>query len=286
LRVVPVILAGGSGARLWPLSTPQNPKQFALKGPSGLSLFQETMRRVADSALFATPLVVGNINSRGTLLRQLDEIDCAHARVVCEPIARNTAAAICLAALQLSPESSMLVLPSDHVIAQPAVLMGAVRVAAEAVAVGHIITFAIHPREANPAYGYIEIGEKNAQWPGLRLVRRFTEKPDAVTATAFLAMGNYGWNSGIFLMRAHTVIEEMEAHAPKILSACRLALAASTRVGEHGVVDDAALAVAPSLPFDRAVMEHTTRAMVITLDMGWSDMGSFAAMEQSGAIKP
>lgn len=116
-------------------------------------------------------------------------------------------------------------------------------------------------------------------------MRRFTEKPDMATATAFLAVGNYGWNSGIFLMCAHTVIEEMEAYAPEIIDACRTAVSASKRMDEHSMVDEAALAAAPSLPFDRAVMENTKRAMVITIDMGWSDMGSFAAIAQSSAIK-
>ncbi len=283
--VVPVILAGGSGTRLWPLSTPQNPKQFVLKGASGRSLFQEAVLRVADPALFAPPLVVANVNHRELVREQLEEIRCDNAQVMFEPVARNTAVAITLAALALPPHSPMLIMPSDHVIEQPELLIQAVNSAQAAVQAGHILIFAIPPREANTDYGYIEIGEGREQWPGICHVRRFTEKPDAATATAFLKAGNYGWNSGIFLMHAHTVIEEMEAYAPEIISACRTAVSTSKRMDEHIMLDEAALAAAPSLPFDRAVMEHTKRAMVVALDMGWSDMGSFAAIAQASAPK-
>lgn len=256
-----------------------------LKGTSGYSLFQEAVQRVADTALFAPPFVVANVNHREHVREQLAQIGCDNARMLLEPVARNTAVAMTLAALKLPPESPMLVLPSDHVIEHPAPLIEAVRSAAAAVVAGRIITFAVPAREANTAYGYIEIGEGSDEWPGLHHVRRFTEKPDEATATAFLATGNYGWNSGIFLLRAHTVIEEMEAYEPEIIGACRAAMSASTCMDDHVMVDEAALVAAPSLPFDRAVMEHTTRAMVITLDMGWSDMGSWEAIAQLGETK-
>lgn len=255
-----------------------------LKGTSGRSLFQEAVLRVADQTLFAPPLVVANVNHRELVRAQLEEIRCDNARVLFEPVARNTAVAITLAALALPPQSPMLVMPSDHVIEQPESLIQAVYAGAAAVQAGHILIFAIPPREANTDYGYIEIGEGSEEWPGICHVRRFTEKPDAATATAFLKAGNYGWNSGIFLMRAHTVIEEMEAYAPEIISACRTAMSASTRMDGQSMLDETALAAVPSHPFDRAVMEHTKRAMVTTLDMGWSDMGSWEALLHAGDI--
>lgn len=256
-----------------------------LKGASGRSLFQEAVLRVADQILFAPPLVVANVNHRELVREQLSEIHCDNAQVMFEPVARNTAVAITLAALVLPPQSPILVMPSDHVIEQPELLMQAVNAAQAALQAGYILTFAIPPREANTAYGYIEIGEGSDAWPGISHVRRFTEKPDAATATAFLAAGNYGWNSGIFLMCAHTVIEEMEAYAPEIISSCRAAISASSRAGKYITVDEAALTAAPSMPFDRAVMERTKRAMVMALDMEWSDMGSFAAIAQSTVVK-
>lgn len=255
-----------------------------LKGTSGYSLFQEAVQRVADTALFAPPFVVANVNHREHVREQLAQIGCDNARMLLEPVARNTAVAMTLAALELPPESPMLVLPSDHVIEHPAPLIEAVRDAAPAVAAGHVVIFAVPAREANTAYGYIEIGEGSDEWPGLHHVRRFTEKPDEATATAFLATGNYGWNSGIFLLRAHTVIEEMEAYEPEIIGACRAAIASATRTDAYVIVDEAALVAAPALPFDRAVMEHAQRAVVRLLEMGWRDMGSWEALLHAGDI--
>lgn len=256
-----------------------------LKGTSGYSLFQEAVQRVADTALFAPPFVVANVNHREHVREQLAQVGCDNARMLLEPVARNTAVAMTLAALELPPETAMLVLPSDHVIEHPAPLIEAVRDAAPAVAAGHVVIFAVPAREPNTAYGYIEIGQASAQWPNICHVRRFTEKPDMATARGFIEAGNYAWNSGIFLLRAELLIAKMQAYAPEILSACRAAIASATRTDAYLIVDEAALVAAPALPFDRAVMEHAQRAFVRLLEMGWRDMGSWEAIAQLGETK-
>lgn len=277
-QCVPVVLAGGSGSRLWPLSSPEKPKQFVLKNAAGHSLFQATILRMANRAQFSAPIVVANINHRELIALQLAQLACVDAEIIFEPCARNTAAAIALAALHLPQTATMLVLPSDHIIDKPEALMDAVTLATRAARAGHIVTFAITPGNANTGYGYIEMGEQMSAMPRVRHVRRFTEKPNMATATAFLEAGGYGWNSGMFLMTATTAIAEMDAYAPEIMVACRAALHTATRIGDGVEADEMAFAKAPAQPFDRAVMERTTRAAVIEVDMGWRDMGSWEAL--------
>lgn len=284
--MTPVVLAGGSGTRLWPLSTPDIPKQFAIKTASGLSLFQETLQRVAHRGMFLPPLVVTHHRYEALLVSELHAIDCQHAAVIYEPQARNTAAAIMLAACKLSaqdPHALMLVLPSDHHIDAPEEWMAVLPEALAAAQQGHIVTFAITPTAPETGYGYIEKGALLDGHAAVHGIARFVEKPDVATAAAFIAQGGYGWNSGMFLMRASTVIEEIRLHAPELEAACLQAFAHARHEGNGCYPQALALEHCPSIAFDRAVMEHTKRGAVIAVAMGWRDLGSWEALAAHAA---
>lgn len=297
--VTPVILAGGSGARLWPLSSPERPKQFVIKAPSGRSLFQETVLRVHHPNLFAPCVVVTNLDYQSIVTHELQTIDAAQAQVIYEPHARNTCPAIILAALYLiasEPDAVMLVLPSDHHIEAPERLFERLPEAMMAASEGYIVTFAIAPTAPETGYGYIEKGALLEGHAAVHGIARFIEKPDAATAQRFITHGGYGWNSGMFLMRAAVVLDEAKAHAPNVLEACTRAYVNATAEGAACYVDAHAFAQCPSIAFDRAVMEHTKRGAVMDVAMGWHDLGSWEALaahatqqknhESSGVTQP
>ena len=275
--MIPVILSGGSGTRLWPLSRDAFPKQFlALVGHD--SMLQATWHRVAPLASGA-PIVVAGETHRFMVAEQLREVGCADATILLEPLARNTAPAIAAAALEATRDGAdplLLVLPSDHVIADADAFRAAVRAASAAAEAGSLVTFGIVPTGPETGYGYI----KAAAGEGVRAVERFVEKPDAATAAAYVASGDYAWNSGMFLFRASAYLAELERHQPAMLAACREALARARRDVDFVRLDQAAFAASPSDSIDYAVMEKTARAAVLAIDVGWNDVGSWAALWQ------
>ncbi|KAF1695618.1 mannose-1-phosphate guanylyltransferase/mannose-6-phosphate isomerase [Pseudoxanthomonas jiangsuensis] len=274
-RLQPVLLSGGSGTRLWPLSREAYPKQFLpLAGEE--SLLQETWRRVAELAE-AAPLAVANEEHRFMLAEQLRQTGAAPAAIVLEPVGRNTAPAIAAAALQASAggeDPLLLVLPSDHAIADAAAFRAAVQAARAAAEAGQLVTFGIVPTGPETGYGYI----KAAAGQGVRAVERFVEKPDEATARGYVASGEYFWNSGMFLFRASRYLEELGRFRPDILEACRAAFAAATRDADFVRLEREAFAACPSDSIDYAVMEKTDAAAVLAVDVGWNDVGSWSAL--------
>jgi mannose-1-phosphate guanylyltransferase/mannose-6-phosphate isomerase len=275
LPILPVILSGGSGTRLWPLSREAYPKQFLpLVGED--TMLQATWKRVAPVAGSA-PIVVANQEHRFMAAEQLRECHVEPAALILEPIGRNTAPAIAIAALQARStcdDALLLVLPSDHVVRDDEAFHAAVREAAVAANAGKLVTFGIVPTGPETGYGYI----KSGVGPGVRAVERFVEKPDMTTAREYVSSGEYFWNSGMFLFKASRYLEELEILQPAMLRACEQALANATRDTDFIRLDADAFAASPSDSIDYAVMEKTADAVMIALDAGWSDVGSWSAL--------
>ncbi len=276
--LVPVILSGGSGTRLWPLSRSAHPKQFlALDGEH--SMLQATWLRLAGLDALQAPLVVTNEAHRFMVAEQLRQAGCEPAAIVLEPAGRNTAPAIAAAALQAQADGDdplLLVLPSDHVVGDVEAFRAAVTRAVPEAAAGALVTFGIVPDAPETGYGYIRLGEGE----GVRKVDEFVEKPDETTARRYLESGNYAWNSGMFLMRAARYLEELGKYRPDILEACRKAFAGAARDADFLRLDKEAFEACPSDSIDYAVMEKTGAARVLPIDVGWNDVGSWAALWQ------
>jgi mannose-1-phosphate guanylyltransferase/mannose-6-phosphate isomerase len=273
----PVILSGGAGSRLWPLSRSLYPKQL-LPLASERTMIQDTALR-GGGGRFARPLVICNEAHRFIVAEQMQEVGVTPLRLVLEPVGRNTAPAIAAAALilrRIDADAVMAVLPSDHVITdQPgfAAALGRALLAAER---GHLVTFGIRPTAPETGYGYIQQGE--ALSPGSFRVARFIEKPDHERASAMLAQPGFLWNSGMFLFRASLFIEEMQRLCPAIMAAVGAAVDQAQSDIDFLRLDAAAFAAAPSASIDYAVMEHTALAAVVPADFGWSDVGSWSAL--------
>jgi mannose-1-phosphate guanylyltransferase len=269
-NIVPVILSGGSGTRLWPMSRGEQPKQFlALTGER--TMMQLTLDRVASG--FANPIIVANAAHVGLIETQLEG---RAATLILEPAARNTAPAIALAALAANPGDALLVMPSDHAIADVPAFMAAIDAVAPLVDRGWLATFGITPDAPETGYGYIRIGEEEA--PGVHRVDRFVEKPDRTTAEAMLAQSGYVWNGGIFLFRADAYLRALASHSSAMLDAVRAAYEGAAREGTHILPDANAFAASPSDSIDYAVMEKADRVAVVPVSMGWSDIGSWDAL--------
>lgn len=274
-RIVPIILSGGAGTRLWPLSTPARPKQFhALSGAE--TMLRMTADRVADRDRFVAPILVASAAHADAVEAQLG----ADTKLILEPVGRNTAAAIALAALVAEPDDLLLVMPSDHVIADPSAFQAAIDRAAAAAADGWLMTFGIAPDRAETGYGYIRRGA--AIGAGAFAVERFVEKPDSATAAAYLAEGGYDWNGGIFLFRADALLAGLERHAGDILAATRQALDAGQRQGRRITPDPALFAAVRAQSIDHALMEVADRVGIVPVAMGWSDLGSWDALYALG----
>ena len=238
-RITPVILSGGAGTRLWPLSRAGRPKQMlALTGAE--SMLRMTARRVADRGFYAPPIVVAPAAQAVAIEAEVEEIGA----LILEPCARNTAPAIALAALAVPADALLLVLPSDHTVGNPAALDGAVRRAAPFAAEGWIVTFGMEAERAETGYGYVERGELLGD--GVHAAAAFVEKPDAARAADFVAGGRHDWIGGIFLMRADAVIEGLERHAPDIIAAARRAMELRRTEGSRVMPEAEAFAAAPS----------------------------------------
>jgi mannose-1-phosphate guanylyltransferase / mannose-6-phosphate isomerase len=281
----PVILSGGSGTRLWPMSRTLYPKQLlSLLGQD--SLLQQTVRRVADRQGFASPLLVANEEHRFIIAEQLREIAAVPRALLLEPVGRNTAPAACIAALALTeaePDPLMLVMPSDHTIGDLAAFADAVERAATAARAGALVSFGIAPQRAETGYGYIRRGTELDGAQGVFAVAEFVEKPGPEQAEAYVASGEHSWNSGIFLFPARVYLDEVERLRPDMVAACREALATAQRDSDFIRLGREGFAACDSDSIDYAVMEHTRRAAVVPVSMGWSDVGSWDALWEMGA---
>jgi len=285
--IVPVVLSGGAGSRLWPLSRELYPKQFLpLLGEH--TMVQETVLRLSDIPDLQAPIVVCNEAHRFLVDEQLTTVGYKPSAVLLEPIGRNTAPALVLAAvraLEAGQDPLLLVLPADHGINEPKSLCKAVEFAAPLAEQGSLVTFGIVPTEPETGYGYIKRGDRqqrSEEGVEAYAVARFEEKPDKQTAENYLSSGDYYWNSGMFLFKASTYLEELKRFEPEMLACCQTAYNASR--GENGFtyVDESSFSQCPSNSIDYAVMEKTEKAIVVPLDAGWSDVGSWSALWEIG----
>jgi mannose-1-phosphate guanylyltransferase / mannose-6-phosphate isomerase len=279
----PVILSGGAGTRLWPLSRELKPKQF-LPLNSEHSILQETIRRVGAPARFAPPVLVVSEAHRFLVAEQLREINVAAAEIVLEPVARSTAPAIAAAALLLverDPDAVLLVLPSDHVVRDQVAFQAAIDKAAAAAQKGRLVTFGIAPDGPRTGFGYIKLGDPIAGMLGVYTISRFVEKPQADAAKAMLTEGDWSWNSGMFCFGARRYLDELGRLHPGMLAAVRDSVEKRVRDLDFIRLDKPAFARARDLSIDYAVMEKTADAAVVPADIGWSDLGSWDAMWES-----
>jgi mannose-1-phosphate guanylyltransferase len=274
--MIPVIISGGTGTRLWPLSRKNKPKQFlSLFGE--YSLFQNTLSRLSGLQDIDSPLIVCNTEHRFMVAEQLQEIDIAAKDIILEPCARNTAPAIALAALRAienDKDAVLLVLAADHVIQNIPAFHKAIEQAKKHAEQDKLVTFGIQPQSAHTGYGYIEAGKKDQPSE----VKRFIEKPELATAESYLAAGNFFWNSGMFMFKASAYLDELQQHSPEILSACKASLEKSVIDLDFIRVETESFEHSPSDSIDYAVMEKTTKAFVVPLDAGWSDVGSWSSL--------
>jgi mannose-1-phosphate guanylyltransferase/mannose-6-phosphate isomerase len=278
--IVPVILSGGSGTRLWPLSHSRHPKQFhALLGED--TLFRQTVQRAAGIAGATAPIIVCNVTHKEHIADEFRNSDDSQYSVILEPAARNTAPAVAAAALvalekyhSSDREILLLMLSADHVIANPAALYEAVDVAVDAALQGYLVTFGVLPDRPETGYGYLRKGVDHGKWSELE---EFVEKPDVATAKAYVESGRYLWNSGMFLLPARAVLDELASYEPDLLSAVQASLDQAKRDGSH-VNLSPAFSDSASISIDYAVMERTAKAAVVPLDAQWNDLGSWTTL--------
>lgn len=279
-RIIPVLLSGGTGSRLWPLSRETCPKQLlALLGEK--TLLQQTALRAAEPALFGDIIVVANAEHRFSIAEQLRAIGIGRPTMILEPVGRNTAPAIAAAALvaaEADPDAIILAMPVDHWISDVGAFRGAVAKGAEAARSGRFVLFGVRPAGPATGFGYIHVGAPLGNAQEAFVVADFLEKPTGDVASMLAAGGEHLWNSGIFLIPVRLLIDELGRAAPDVLSATRVALGIAARDEDFLRLDEAAFAACPSISIDHAVMEQTAHAAVVAADFGWSDVGSWSAL--------
>ena len=277
-HIIPVILSGGSGTRLWPLSRASKPKQL-LSLTDERTMLQMTALRCADPERFEPAIIVGNMAHAEMIEEQLRQAGIAYSTLILEPAARNTAPAIALAALaalEIDEDAILLVMPSDHVIADVGAFLAAVAAALPTVNEGWLCTFGIRPEGPEIGYGYIRMGAELA--PGVREASQFVEKPDLATAESYIASGDYSWNGGIFLFRADAYLAALANNAPEIAAAARKSMDAAGKRGKRLHPEPKSFAQSPSDSIDYAIMEKSQSVAVVPVEMGWSDVGSWDAL--------
>lgn len=274
--MIPVILSGGAGTRLWPLSRQQYPKQF-LPLVSDQTMIQETVLRLKGMRDISAPLVVCNEEQRFIVAEQLRQIDHQPESIILEPVARNTAPALAVAALAVDPDALLLVLPADHVITEIQVFQDAIKQARQLAEQDYLVSFGITQDKAETGYGYIRYGQA---FDGAFEVAEFVEKPDKATAESYLAEGNYVWNSGMFVFKAKRYLGELEKFNPDILKACQHAFKEAKRDMNFIRLGKPEFANSPSDSIEYAVMEKTEKSLVLPLSAGWNDIGSWSALWQ------
>ena len=282
-KIIPVIMAGGKGTRLWPLSRASAPKQF-IQFIGDRTLFQATLSRVADPVIYEAPVVITNEDFRFLVAEQARELGLTLSSIILEPIARNTAPAVAAAAAfvaaRFGDDAVLQVLASDHEIVADATYFESIRIAKETALSGKLVTFGITPTEPATGYGYIEIGK--ALSTGAHTVKRFVEKPAPDVAQQMLSTGGFAWNSGIFMFQAGKVLQEMAEFAPKVEEAARAALDKATSDLDFTRLDAEAFAASPDISVDYAIMERTSNAAVVPSSFTWSDLGSWDAVWKLG----
>lgn len=281
--IVPVILSGGSGTRLWPVSTAAHPKQFhALAGET--SMFRQTLDRAIDRTCFAAPIIVCGAGHVPDVEADLAAAGVEDARIIIEPAGRNTAPAIALAAHLCNPaDATMLAMPADHVMSDVVQFHRAIDAAMPAVLAGALATFGIDPSRPETGYGYIAAGDVLDGHRAVHAVNRFVEKPGRAAAEAMLEMGGHYWNAGIFLMRADRYLAELARQQPAIHNACADAIAQADAGDRIVHPSEAPFLACPSNSIDYAVMEGAENVVVVPVDPGWSDVGGWATLYELGA---
>jgi mannose-1-phosphate guanylyltransferase / mannose-6-phosphate isomerase len=282
-RIIPVILSGGTGTRLWPVSRESFPKQL-WPLVADQSLLQQTAQRAQGDA-FAPPIVVCNQEHRFLIAEQLREANIDAARILLEPVGRNSAPAIAAAAIlvaETDPDAVLWMMAADASIADVGALQASLATATAAARTGRIVTFGMRPTAAETGYGYIEQGAALPDAPGAYRVARYIEKPDAAAAQRLATDGRHLWNSGMFVFTARTLLDELDKHAPDVPKAVRAAVAARRTDLDFVRLDVEAFTACPSISLDYAVAERTDRAAVVPADLGWSDVGSWGALWELG----
>ena len=276
-KIIPVILSGGAGTRLWPLSRELYPKQF-LPLAGSHTMIQETLLRLRGLTDLGAPIIICNEDHRFLVAEQMRQIDCRPEAIILEPVGRNTAPAVAVAALHgEKTDDIMLVLPADHVIRNHPAFHAAVNQGLAAAAAGKLVTFGIVPTAPETGYGYIRSAKASPKAETIA-IEAFVEKPDQKTAEKYLKAGNYFWNSGMFMFKPSALLAELKKHAPKIAPACRKALANGSGDADFLRLNKDDFAACPSISIDYAVMEKTSLGVMVPLDAGWNDVGSWAAL--------